>query len=304
MSLSGTETSLLLALEALLSEPNVTRAGQKIGRGQPAMSHALTRLRDHFHDPLLVRQGRALVLTPKAQSLREPVRRAIEALAAVFDGDPLPDPRSGRLFIISCSDVFAWRFVPELLSAMERDVPDVAVEVRALASRSTDQILSDGVDLAFGVFEDVPPHINQQELFREPYVCVLRVDHPRVKEELPLRLYLELPHVEVVPAIGARPGDRVGRVLAAIGEQRRVTARISHFATAKRVLETSDRILTMTRGSAEMLSAGGELRIMDAPFDIPELRFSQIWLNKNNLDPAHIWLRETATRICKPLSGL
>lgn len=300
MNLSSIETNLLIVLDALLKEKNVTRAAKRVGRGQPAMSHALTRLREYFADPLLVAKGREFVLSPKAQELREPVARAIAALAEVFDGRTAEDPRIHRTFAVASTDLFAWRFVPDLLLALQRDVPDLILEARPLVARSTDAILSDGVDLAFGVFEDVPPYINQQELFADPYVCVVRTGHPAARKRLSLAQYLDLPHLEVIPAPGARTGNRVDRILAAAGKRRRVTMKVFHFAIAQRVLETNDHVLTMTKGNAEAFVQDRDLRIVNAPFDFPAVRFSQIWRRQNDDDAAHRWLRETAARICIP----
>jgi DNA-binding transcriptional LysR family regulator len=298
MKLSGIDTNLLVALDALLKEKNVTRAAKRIGRGQPAMSHVLARLRAHFEDPLLVPKGRELVLSKKAQTLVEPVARAISALTDVFDERSAAEKHAERTFVLASTDLFAWRFIPELLCALQQDIPDVVLETRPLIARSSEQILSDGVDLAFGVYEDLPQHINQQQLHTEPYVCVMRADHPKVGGTLPLEVYLELPHLEVVPAPKARAGERIDRILAASGKQRRVTAKVAHFCVARRILETNDHVLTMSKGNAEFLIQGSALRIVSAPIELPPLRISQIWRRQYDEDLAHRWLRETAARVC------
>jgi DNA-binding transcriptional LysR family regulator len=298
VKLSGIDTNLLVALDALLKEKNVTRAAKRIGRGQPAMSHILARLREHFEDPLLVPKGRELVLSLKGQMLVEPVARAISAFTDVFDERSAAEKRSGRTFVVASTDLFAWRFIPELLCALQQDAPDVVLEARPLIARSTEQILSDGVDLAFGVYEDLPQHINQQQLHTEPYVCVVRADHPEVGRKIPLELYLELPHIEVVPAPRARAGDRIDRILAASGKRRRVTAKVAHFCVARRILETNDCVLTMSKGNAEFLIKKSALRIVNAPIELPPLRISQIWRRQYDEDIEHRWLRQTAARVC------
>jgi DNA-binding transcriptional LysR family regulator len=303
MKLSGIDANLLIALDALLREKNVTRAAKHIGRGQPAMSHILARLRSHFDDPLLVQKGRELVLSQRAQTLVEPVARAVSALTDVFDERTLLEKRAARTVVIASMDLFASRFVPELLRKLQRHAPNILLETRPLIARSTDQILGEGVDLAFGVFEDVPQHINQQQLFSEPFVCVVRSDHPRIRRTLPLRLYLELPHMEIVPAPRTRTGERVDRILAASGQRRHVTARIAHFSVARRILETNDHVLTMTKGHAELLIEGAALRMVRAPLEIPSLRFSQIWRRQYDEDATHRWLREAAARVCVGAAG-
>jgi DNA-binding transcriptional LysR family regulator len=299
MKLSGVDANLLVALDALLRERNVTRAAARIGVGQSAMSHSLARLREHFGDALLVPRGRELVLTERARRLVDAVAVATAAVTDVFIDRPGFDPGAPRTFVLACTDLFSLRFVPEIHQALSRDAPGVELEVRALASRSIDAILGDGVELAFGVFEDVPATVNQLHLFHDPFVCVVRADHPRADRALSLEAYLALPHLEVLPAPNARPGDRVDRLLAARGARRRVTTRVPYFLLAAHVLTRSDHVLTMTHACAEALTRVAPLRIVKPPLEIPPLAFSQIWHRRHDDDAAPRWLRDAAARICR-----
>jgi DNA-binding transcriptional LysR family regulator len=299
-NLAGIDANLILALDALLDERNVTRAAARLGVGQPAMSHSLARLREHFSDPLLIPRGRELVLTRMARTLVLPVATATAALATVFDRKRSADPRTTRTFVMAAADLFATRFVPPVLRDLERDVSEFDFEVRPLASRSTEQILSDGVDLAVGVFEDVPAIINQEALFQDHYVCVVRTSHPRVGRTLSLATYLDLPHVEVAPAPNARPGERIDRWLAARGHQRRrVPMRVPFFALAARVVAEHDHVLTMTESFAHELADRGALRIVRCPVQLAPLTFSQIWHRRHDDDQAHAWLRAAVSRVCR-----
>jgi DNA-binding transcriptional LysR family regulator len=299
MKISGIDANLLIALEALLRERNVTRAAARLGVGQPALSHSLARLREHFKDPLLVPKGRELILSEKAARLLEPVSAAAAALASVFEERPNLDLRSARPFIVASADLFSLRFVPEIVRTLGREAPGVALEVRSLAARSTELCLSDGVELAFGVFEEVPSTINQQHLFHDPFVCVVRVDHPEVGTTLSLKAYAKLPHLEVAPAPNARPGVRIDRILAAKGARRKVTTRVAYFLLAARILESSDQVLTMTQAFAEELIKVARLRILKCPLPIPPLSFSQIWSRRHDADPTHRWLRERCGSLCE-----
>lgn len=298
MRISGIDANLLIALNALLTERNVTRAAARIGVGQPALSHSLARLRAHFKDPLLVQRGRVLHLTEKALRLCDPVAEAAAAFSSVFEERPSLDLRSARRFVLGAADLFALRFVPEIERTLRRDAPGVTLEVRPLSDRSTELILSEGVDLAFGVFDDVPPTLNQQSLFLDPYVCLVRADHPRVGASLTLRAYTQLLHMEVAPAPKARPGLRIDRALAAKGLVRRVQTRVPYFLLAARLLESNDQVLTMTHVFAAQLAQAARLRLVKCPLAIPPLSFSQIWLRRQDGDPTHRWLRETCARIC------
>lgn len=303
MKISGIDANLLLALNALLKERNVTRAATSIGVGQPALSHSLARLREHFKDPLLIPKGRDFVLSEKASRLIAPVATAAAALADVFEERPKFDLARPRPFVIAGVDLFLLRFVPEIESMLRVNAPGIELEVRALAGRSTELILGDGVELAFGSFEDVPPAINQHHLFRDPYVCVVRADNPHVGTTMTLASYVKLSHLEVRPTARSRPGVRIDRMLAAKGKRRRVTLSVPYFLLAARILATSDHVLTMTKGFAEQLISGAPLRIVKCPLAIPFLSFSQIWPHRYDGDLTHRWLRESCARVCERSEG-
>jgi len=303
MKLSAIDANLLLALHALLQERSVTRAGKRLGIGQPAMSRSLARLRDHFDDPLLVTKGREFVLSPTARGLIPAVERAALALTEVFDHRRGGAHGRGRPFVIACADLFAHAVVPKVLERMWRDSPQATIELRPISSHSSEQILGDGVDLALGSFEDVPASVNQRDLFSDPFVCVLREGHPRVRSTLPLKTYVELAHLEVLPTPQARPGLRIERALAAKGLQRRVVARVPYFALASDLLAQTDLVLTMTRQWAQFIQEGTALRVVDAPVKLPPQRFSLIWSRRHDGDRTHTWFRDLVATVCTERFG-
>lgn len=296
VKLGGIQANLLPALDALLQERSVTRAAGRLGISQPAMSHSLARLRDHFDDPLLVQRGRAMVLTTKAASLLDAVAAASQAMAGVFEAPLAFDPRASRRFVVASADLFALRSIPPILRTLQRDAPGVVLELTPLSARSTEEILTGGVELAFGAFEDVPESLNQQHLFRDPYVCLVRETHPRVKKTLSLDTFVGLEHLEVLPAPNARPGARIERALAAEGMTRKVTTRIPYFLLAARMIAESDQVLTMTRAFALELCKLAPLRVVPCPVKLAPLRFSQIWLRSRDADPAHRFVRDLCAR--------
>jgi DNA-binding transcriptional LysR family regulator len=298
MKISGIDANLVVALDALLRECNVTRAAKRLGVSQPALSHSLARLREHFKDPLLIANGRQLVLTERAAQLVEPVAAATAALGTVFAKRPAADLRRHRSFVMSCADLFADWLVPPLVRTLHADAPGIDLEVRAHAGRSTEVILSDGVELAFGVFEDVPPAFNQRYLFRDSFVCVVRANHPRVGAALSLKTYVQLQHLEVLPSPNARPGVRIERLLAARGLRRKVAVRVPYFSLAARIVATDDCVLTMTRLFAEQLQRIAPIRIVTCPLPLEPLAFSQIWPRRHDDDLVHRHVRDTSARLC------
>jgi DNA-binding transcriptional LysR family regulator len=301
MELSAIDTNLLVALHALLQEASVTRAAKRLAIGQPAMSHALARLRDHFQDTLLVAKGRQLVLSPAAEALAPAVERAVAAMAEVFGSSPPKGHGAMRPFVLVCADHFGAAIVPSLLRRLG-DSASRGLDVRAFHSRSTDRILEDA-DVALGSFEDLPATVSQRHLFSDPFVCVVRADHPQVRSTLTLRTYLKLSHVEVVPAPLARPSARVERALGARAGHRRVELWLTSYLLAARVLAETDLVLTLTRSLARVLQESAPLRIVGFPVEILPHRFSLIWHRRNDTDAVHTRLRNAVIDVCSPRLG-
>jgi DNA-binding transcriptional LysR family regulator len=214
MRLSGIDANLLAALDALLCEKSVTRAARRLGVGQPALSHSLARLRDHFKDELLVLKGRNYFLTDKAEKLASVVANATRALGEVFDEQPSFDAAtSSYRFVVACSDLFGILIIPELLRIVRREAEHVEVELRAIVGTSKESILEQGVHLALGIFEDVPSTINQQSLYEDQVACVVRANHEQVGKRLTLEAYSKLPHLEIGPLpIRSRASASIARL--------------------------------------------------------------------------------------------
>jgi DNA-binding transcriptional LysR family regulator len=298
MKLSGIDANLLVSLDALLQEKSVTRAAKRLGVGQPAVSHSLARLREHFRDPLLVLKGRTYVLTPRAQQLSIVVAIATRALTDVFeDPPPFVAATSSQRFVVACSDLVGTILVPELLHVMGREAANIAFELRPLPERP-DSILDDDVDLGVGIFEDVPPTMNQQPLYDDPAVCVVRASHEHVGKRLTLETYTKLPHLDVALTRDSTRDQRIDRALAAVGRHRRVSVRVPYFLLAPRVLERTDYVATVSARAGQILARMARLRVVDPPIEIPSYRFSQIWRADRNDDRAHTWLRQRVARIC------
>ena len=236
MKLAGVDANLLAALDALLREKSVTRAARCLGVGQPAVSHSLSCLRAHFNDELLVLKGRDYVLTTRAESLARVVGNATRALSQVFNLPPSFDAATAsHRFVVACPDLIATLVVPDLLRVLKQEAKNVEVDLRALTTAPKEAKLADGVDLALGVFEDVPPGLNQQPLYDDRVVCVVRADHEQVGAALSLETYGRLPHLQIGPTADAIPEQHIDRALAALGKQRRVSLRVPYYLLAPQI---------------------------------------------------------------------
>jgi DNA-binding transcriptional LysR family regulator len=302
MKLSGVDANLLAALDALLCEKSVTRAAKRLGIGQPALSHSLARLRIHFNDELLVLRGRNYQLTDKAEKLCGVVQNATRAMSMVFDEPPGFDAATASSrFVVACSDLLAVLVIPELLRTVQNDAAHVQIEVRAVAPGPSVSALDGGVDLALGIFEDVPRSTNQQFLYDDVSICVIRANHERVGKKLTLKTYCALPHLEIAGAHDAATTLHIDRALSTLGKERHVTLNIPYYLLAPRILERSDCVATVSSSGAQVLAQMAPLRRLPAPIELPPHQFSQIWRNALNDDRGHTWLREHIARICRRL---
>jgi DNA-binding transcriptional LysR family regulator len=182
---------------------------------------------------------------------------------------------------------------------LKREAEHVAVELRAIVATAKDSILDGGVDLALGIFEDVPERLNQQPLYEDPAVCLVRADHAQVGKRLSIETYSKLPHLEIGPTADSIPALHIDRALAAIGQRRHVTLRVPYYLLAPHILEQTDHIATLSASGAEILAKMARLRVVEPPIELPSYRYSQIWDHRHNDDSAHTWLRQRIAAICQ-----
>jgi DNA-binding transcriptional LysR family regulator len=295
------DLNLLVALDALTRERSVTKAAERAGVTQSAMSHTLRRLRDLFDDPLLVRGRGGMVLTPRAEALTIPLRSGLVTLArTVAEPEVFAPEHASRTFRIVSPDLFDALVLPTLLQRVGRQAPSIDLAVVPMPKRLTDSLETGDVDLAiypvlldpkpFDFGTQVDAELQTRTLFRDTFRCFLRADHPALAaRRLTLKAFTRLNHILVSPA-GEGPGV-VDRVLQTQGLQRRIALRVPHFASALEVVAQSDLILTAP-SSLGQCSTASTLASRSAPIGIPEHAITMIWHPRFTEDPPHRWFRE------------
>lgn len=310
-TLTGLDLNLLLVLDALLTERHVTRAGQRVGLSQPATSRALSRLRDHFRDPLLIRDGNTLVPTSRADALTEPLAHALSALHRVLANPEPFDPATTRKsFTLAAADYAQFVVLPPLVARLQAQAPGIDLVVRDLGATPVAEALAHGlVDFVIAprpgtsrlphateVFDE-SAHIFRRHLFDERFVCLVRDDHPRVKKRLTLDTYVALPHAFIAPR--GTPGGIVDDVLGTLGLVRRVAVTVQSFLVAPWVIARSDLIITLAERLARALSTTLPLRLLKPPIAIPAFAMEVTWHERRHRDPAHRWLRAELLTACR-----
>lgn len=291
------DLNLLVVFAALIERKSVTRAGVDLGLSQPAMSAALAKLRAQFADPLFVRTGHGMKPTPRALELADPVARVLRAVALELLQRPVFEPATTqRTFTIITPDIGEIVFLPKMLAHAERHAPHISFRSITAPSPGASEALEEGVaDLAVGYFPDlVRPGFYQQRLFRNSFVCILRMDHPRIGARLTREQFLREAHAIV------RPAGRT-HIFERFMEKRRITrhvrADLAHFASLLTVIATSDLIATVPLDIGNVFSRLANIRTLAPPFQPPSFDVKQHWHRRVHGDAANIWLRETVREL-------
>jgi DNA-binding transcriptional LysR family regulator len=296
----GADLNLLLALDALLEEKNVTRAADRIGITQSAMSHALGRLRRWFGDELLTRARSGMVLTQRAEALKEPLRDALSRIDRALAPPESFDPKTARAKIaIGTSDYVELVALPSLVERLEREAPGVDLRVHALGDAMSQALASGAIDIAIAPVPsyDQGPGIRARALFDERFVCVMRRGHPLATKKLTLARFATASHALVAPR--GKEGGIVDDALARHGLSRRVAVAVPHFLIAPHVLGKTDLILTLPERVANVLAKALGLATAPLPLELraPGFTMSAIWHERTHNEPAQRWLRELLVEV-------
>jgi DNA-binding transcriptional LysR family regulator len=292
LALESIDLNLLVVFDAILKERNITRAAQRIGLSQPAMSSALSRLRKTFNDPLFVRTARGMQPTPYAELLAPPIQRACELVASSLTLGAAFDPRaSTRTFTVYLTDIGQGIFLPKMLPVLEERAPRVRMKVLRIPERGAHEAMAAGdVDLAVGLFPDLKAGFFQQRLYRDEFVCLIRADHPRARGGLGVKQFAEMRHA-VVSTAGTGHEAAIERAFAEQRQHRRVALTLPHWMAVPIIVARTDYIVTVPRRLAVAFASFPGIAIVDPPIRIEPFDIRQHWHERYHHDPANRWLR-------------
>ena len=284
------DLNLLRVMRAVDQDGSVTRAAQRLGLSQPAVSNAIARLRRALGDPLFVRSSHGMEATPRA-------RRVLDALDAAMglirqglrDGAGFDPASAEESFNLLLSDLGEIVYLPRLMAHIQAHAPRVALQVRQFSSGGYAEALEAGLaDLAVGYLSNPRSSLRSRKLFSVRFRCIVRAGHPVLDGPLTLDRYAALSHIAV-----SRRGGREAMVttaLAALGIERRIALVVPHFFATPAVVAATDLAVTVPANLAQLYEGRGIVSL-DLPFAVPAVELALYWHERMHEDPANRWLR-------------
>ncbi|MDP3512958.1 MAG: LysR family transcriptional regulator [Sulfuritalea sp.] len=286
------DLNLLVVFDAVLAERSISRAADRLGLSQPAVSNALARMRKATGDRLFVRLANAMVPTPYAQGIAEPIRQALASirvsLAASQEFDPATSQRDFSIFLTDLGEAY---FLPRLLERLNRIAPGVRLRTLPMPPESAEDALRNGeVDLAIGKLPDLGAGFYVQRLFRDRYVCVVRRNHPLIGGRITAKQFAAASHAIVTP--GGWGHGIIERALIEHGLEQRIVLRMQNFLVLASIVATTDMVAIVPHSVGSQLSQHNDVRLLSLPIAIPAFDIKQCWQERFHDDRGNRWLRQ------------
>lgn len=307
MDISRIDLNLLVYLDVLLREKNVTKAADQLGITQPAMSNSLRRLRDLFGDPLLIRTSQGMTPTERALELEPMVREILANVEkAVQPAAEFKLEESDRLFRIMASDYSESTLIPALLGAIRDIAPHIRLDILTPSDVSFQDVEKGKIDMAINRFSYLPQSFHQVTVWRDNFTCLMSRDNP-ILSDFNLETYLEAAHIWVSKTgmgvgVGMNPTDtqRLGWVdeqLAAIDRKRKIRVFTRHYQVATLLSHQPDLIATLPRQAALLCAGDDSLVMKPPPFPIVPIELKMAWSPLLHHNPGHTWLRRLIVEV-------
>ncbi len=296
------DLNLLPVLLVMMEERNVTRAAERLGITQPALSNALNRLRETLNDPLFIRERYGMRPTPKAEQLAQVVGAALSSIDKVILGQQDFDPlHATRLFTLAPNSYVEFIMMPAIVARLRSCAPGIRLRLTPFGNDVTETgVISGNTDMVLGRIVEPPDNLVVQHLMNEGLACVIRADHPLVGENLSAEQYEQLKHVNVLPPGRMRAG--LYQALEQRGLRRQVAVSVTHFLAVPEMIAVTDYCATLPRLICKHLSRDQRLRIIPAPVDLGTFPVEMGWHARYRDDPAHRWFRTLITETAQSLS--
>ena len=302
MNISKIDLNLLIYLDVLLREKNVTRAASQLNITQPAMSNGLKRLRALFNDPILVRTSDGMVPTERARSLAPSIRKILLELEETLQNEEgFDESTSNRVFRIMASDYAASTLLPPLLKRLNKQAPNIIIDVMTPSDVTFHDVEAGKIDMAINRFEELPQSFHQKTVWKDTFSCIVGESNPLVTD-FNISNYLAAKHVWVAKTgFGVGVGMDTSNVsnlgwvdeaLAKLGRKRNIKAFTRNYHVAMQLALEGGLVATLPTKCAMLHKNDKNYKILPPPFEIPEMELKMIWSPLLHHDVSHIWFRQ------------
>ena len=283
------DLNLLVVLDTLLKERNVTQAAISLGTTQSTLSSALARLRKVIGDPLFVRAPRGITPTPRALAIEKPLHETLARLLDVLQPVEFDPAASNRIFVFAATDYLQFVMAGPLMRRIEKLAPRVQIIIQPITHHFPWEELANGeLDFVLAGYSQPPEGLQSRLLFKDEVVCLLRKGHPSLRRPFDQEAYLALSHIEVQALVGP---TLVNQQMASLGLDRHISLTVPHFLAAPFVVMETDLCFTLARRIADPLAAAFPLEVVPYPFESPSFQVRQFWHLRMQDDLSHRWLR-------------
>lgn len=296
MNISAFDLNLLPILEAMIEERNVSRAAKRVGLSQPALSNALRRMREAFHDPLFVRSAQGMRPTPRAEQLAGPLRAALAHTRFALSGEREFSPNTTvQTFRVAMNDYSEWLVASPLVTSICAQSPSLNIQVKRVESLfkvPEAELMNGMLDLVIGFCSDpgtLGEGILSETLSEEDNVVIARQGHPALRRAMTKESFAKQDHVAVI--YRAEPWGLIDQELAVHGLKRRLRLATPHFLVALKAVANSDMIACVPEALASEFSQSLGLAVRPLPVALPKFVTRMLWAKLWQEDPAHAWLR-------------
>ena len=307
MNFSAFDLNLLRVFDAMIDACNTTRAAEKVGLSQPAVSAALARLRHATGDPLFLREGNRMVPTARAEAMAAPVRTALAALESTLSAPEAFEPASAtRRFRLLGADYFSTLFMPLLSVLVEAEAPGVVLQMLDLAAGPAKTLADGAVDLCLDIARPVPEWVETERLYQSHLLAVAARGHPQLAgvapgAVIPMVVFAGLRHA-IVAGDGATRGT-VDAALDHVGVRRRVVLTLPHFHAVALAVAESTLVAALPAHFARAVAPRLGLEIYRLPVPEPAVQITMYWHSRNAVDPGSLWLREKVRTACDRITA-
>ncbi|MGV3683736.1 MAG: LysR substrate-binding domain-containing protein [Acidovorax sp.] len=297
------DLNLLPVFLALMEERSVTRAAERLGTTQPALSNALTRLRTLLQDPLFVRERYGMQPTARALALAPQIAQALGVLDGIVLGQQAFDPASAdQLVTIAANSYMEFALVPAIAARLREQAPGMRLRLTPYGTDLAETgVVSGTTALVLGRIVDAPDNLVVQHLGDDGLACMVRAGHPGVGTRLTKKVYEQLRHVNVLPPGRLRAG--LFQALDRQGLKREVAVSVTHFLAVPEIVAMTDYCTTLPRLICQRLAHDTRLQVLPAPVDLGTFPLHMGWHVRYRDDPAHRWLRTLVAQVAQELVG-